>query len=280
MNKVSNIVSTKIISAKYGVGTITAISDTLVLTVSFPKVGEKRFQYPDAFCKSIQSADAEMQENAETAWLLKLEEKKANEAADISIKCENNRRLKKISPDEIEIKKAELSKILEHIEKDIEFTGWTNRIFIVHQGKTYYEERMGEYVWAPASGLHHHERMTEIRKGDIVVNYANGAIQAVSEALSDCFCSPRPTELYGYGWDNIGYRVQLRYYELLNPIKLDPIRHDIIKLKADVYSSFDSTGNACQGYMYELENEIAKLIKDLILKEPHMPEITKVLGRF
>ena len=75
-----DIVGIQIISAQYGIGTIIAISDTMVMTISFPEIGEKRFMYPDAFCKSIQSEDTITQEEAEAAWLAKLEKKEAEEA--------------------------------------------------------------------------------------------------------------------------------------------------------------------------------------------------------
>ena len=275
-----DIVGIQIISAQYGIGTIIAISDTMVMTISFPEIGEKRFMYPDAFCKSIQSEDTNTQEEAEAAWLAKLEKKEAEEATLKAAKDEKKKGYRKrLTPEEIESKKAELQQVLENIDTNKEFTESTNRIFIVHQGKTYLEEYTGGYVWAPVSGIHHHERMTEIHKGDIIVNYANGAVQAVSEALCDWFYSPRPSELYGHGWDNAGYRVQLRYQKLSSPIKLDVIQDSIINLRASMYSSFDSAGNACQGYMYELETSISKLIKGLILKKIQSDGVLRVLNR-
>ncbi|MBQ0056131.1 MAG: hypothetical protein KBT20_00605 [Bacteroidales bacterium] len=276
-----NVTGTKIISAQYGIGTIISISDTKVMTITFPEVGEKRFMYPDAFCKSIQSEDTIIQEEAEAAWLVKLEKKKAEEAARKEAESQKKRESRKtLTPEEIESKKAELQHILEGINNNEQFTESTSRIFIVHQGKTYFEEYTGSYIWAPASGIHHHERMTDIRKGDIIVNYANGAVQAISEALCDWFYSPRPSELHGYGWDNAGYRVQLRYQKLSNPVKLDVIQDNIINLRAKIYSSFDSAGNACQGYLYELETSIGKLIKGLILQKVQSDGVLKVMNRF
>lgn len=276
-----SITGTQIISAQYGIGTITTITHSMVMTISFPEVGEKRFMYPDAFCKSIQSEDTIIQEEAEEAWVVKLEKKKAEEAA--QKEAENRKKhapRKPLTAEEIASKNAELQQILEGIDNREVFTESTNRIFIVHQGKTYLEEYTGGYIWAPASGIHHHERMTEIHKGDIIVNYANGAVQAISEALCDWFYSPRPSELYGHGWDNTGYRVQLRYQILSHPLKLDTIQDHIIDLRANIYSSFDSSGNACQGYLYELEIGIAKLIKELIQKMAHTDGLLNVLKRF
>lgn len=275
-----DIIGTKIISTKYGIGIITAFSNTMVMTISFPEIGEKRFMYPDAFCKSIQSVDNIIQDEAEAAWIVKLEKKKAEEAAmDAAEKSKNRVSRKTLTVEEKESKKAELQQVLERINNNEIFIESTNRIFIVHQGKTFLEEYTGNYIWAPASGIHHHERMTEIHKGDIIFNYANGAVQAVSEALCDWFYSPRPSELHGHGWDDVGYRVQLRYRKISQPIKLDVIQDDIINLRANIYSSFDATGNACQGYLYELETSIALLIKSLIQSNAQSDKVLRILDR-
>lgn len=256
------------------------ISDAMVMTISFPEVDEKRFMYPDAFCKSIQSEDTIIQQEAEAAWVVKLEKKKAEEAQKEAENRKKHVSRKPLTAEEIASKNAELQQILEGIDNREEFTESINRIFIVHQGKTYFEEYTGGYIWAPASGIHHHERMTEIHKGDIIVNYANGAVQAISEALCDWFYSPRPSDLYGHGWDNTGYRVQLRYQKLSHLLKLDTIQDHIIDLRANIYSSFDSSGNACQGYLYELEIGISKLIKELIQKVALTDGLLNVLKRF
>lgn len=270
-----NFVGTRVQSNVYGEGVIKEIVNDSVMIISFPEAGEKRFRYPDAFCKSIQSEDLAIQEEAEGEWLKKVEAKNAEEQA----KKASGQKTNQLTPEEIEKKTAELEKILSEINMNVEFTDKTKRFFIVHQGKTYSEERNNGYVWAPTSGIHHHERMTDIHKGDIIFNYANGAIQAVSEAVSDCFSSPRPSALSAYGWGSTGYRVQLRYNDITASVKLNTIQTSIISLRAKMYSSFDSTGNACQGYMYELEPEIADLIKDLILSSAQPSGVTKLLAR-
>ena len=289
-----NIIGTQVQSEKYGKGEIIAISDTMIMTISFPEEGEKRFMYPDAFCKSIQSEDPEIQVEAEEAWLIKKEKKEqeAREAAEREAAekeaakarkshkySKNNTSTISLTPEEIEGKIKELNEMLSGIDTNAVFSERTQRIFIVHQGKTYFEELSGCYIWAPMSGIHHHERLQEVRPGDIVFNYANGNLQAVSEAVSGCFASPRPSALAGHGWGISGYRVQLRYEQLTSPLSLDPITNDICKLKASIYSSFDSAGNACQGYFYELETSIAQLIKALILSTPHSAGVSRILAR-
>lgn len=260
------MINTRVVHPLYGIGVITAVSDKDVITVNFPGVGEKRFQYPGAFCKSIQSEDSAIQEQAEADWLEKEERRRAEEA-------ERNRPL---TPEEMQ---RNIDEQLSQVKEGEVFDEKTNRIFIVHQGLTFGEEYKGGYVWAPASGIHHHERLTNIHKGDIIFNYAGGEIQAVSEALSNCFNSPRPSALSGYNWGLMGYRVQIRYQVLSSPQSLASIVPTIIRLRAKIYSSFDCKGNANQGYMYELENAIAQEIKNLILKTTQPSGVKKVLNR-
>ena len=128
------------------------------------------------------------------------------------------------------------------------------------------------------SSIFHHEKMIEIHKGDIIFHYSNG-IYAISEALCDTFKSKQPIELYGNGWDNEGYEVLARYELITPPLSLDPIKGVIVAKRSPKYSSFDSLGNANQGYLYELELDIAKLIAAEILKRKHSVRVESILKR-
>lgn len=79
---------------------------------------------------------------------------------------------------------------------------------------------------------------------------------------------------------SVFYKIQLRYQKLSHPLKLGTIQDDIIDLRAYIYSSFDSSGNACQGYLYELEASIGKLIKGLIQQKLQSDAVLKVVNRF
>ena len=179
---------------------------------------------------------------------------------------------------EIDRKENELAAIKASVNSDVIFSSKPSRIFIVHQGKTYKSECEGGYLWAPQSGVFHHEKMIEIHKGDIIFNYSNG-IYAISEALCDTFKSKQPIELLGNGWDNEGYEVLARYELITPPLSLDPVRGAIIAKRSAKYSSFDRNGNANQGYLYDLEPDIAKLIAAEILKQKHSARVESILKR-
>lgn len=227
------------------------------IAIAFSGGEIKTFNFPDAFEKGFLS----------TLDLEIISEIESVHRAEAKRKREENDR-----------KEKELADIKAGVKRDVIFSSKPSRIFIVHQGLTYKSEYEGGYLWAPQSGIFHHEKMTEIHKGDIIFNYSNG-IYAISEALCDTFRSKQPSELYGNGWDNEGYEVLARYELITPPLSLDPIRGAIIAKRSGKYSSFDSNGNANQGYLYDLELDIAKLIAAAILKQKHSARVESILKR-
>ena len=227
------------------------------IAVAFSSGEIKTFIFPDAFEKGFLS----------TLDLEIISEIESLQRAAAKRKREENDR-----------KEKELADIKAGVQRDVIFSSKPSRIFIVHQGITYKSEYVGGYLWAPQSGKFHHEKMTEIHKGDIIFNYSNG-IYAISEALCDTFKAKQPRELYGNGWDNEGYEVLARY-ELINPpLSLDPIKGAIVAKRNGKHSSFDRNGNANQGYLYDLELDIAKLIAAEILKQKHSARVESILKR-
>ena len=227
------------------------------IAVEFDRGEIKTFNFPDAFEKGFLSAlDIEIISEIESVQRAEAKRKR----------------------EEIDRKEKELAAIKAGVNSDVLFSSKASRIFIVHQSITYKSEYEGGYLWAPQSGIFHHEKMTEIHKGDIIFNYSNG-IYAISEALCDTFKSKQPIELYGNGWDNEGYEVLARYELIIPPLSLDLIKSEIVVKRSDKYSSFDSNGNANQGYLYDLELDIAKLIAKEILKRKHYTRVESILKR-
>ena len=227
------------------------------IAVAFDSGEIKAFIFPDAFEKGFLSTmDLEI----------------------ISVIESMHRAEAKRMREEIDRKEKDLADIKTGIQRDVIFSSKPSRIFIVHQGKTYKSEYEGGYLWAPQSGFFHHEKMTDIHKGDIIFNYSNG-IYAISEALCNTFKFKQPIELYGNGWDNEGYEVIARYELITPPLSLDPIKGAIVAKRNARYSSFDRNGNANQGYLYELELDIAKLIAAEILKQKHSARVESILKR-
>ena len=147
-------------------------------------------------------------------------------------------------------------------------------IFFVNQGATYKEERMGSYLWAPKLAKdgrknRGYELMKEIRKGDFILNNADGKIVAISIANEDCKSKDQPRELKEaqtiYEWDNEGWFIPVQYYDFSHPLKTSDFQ-DWLKDNPDKDSAFDKNGHPKLQYLCNLSPEHAKHILEVGLK--------------
>lgn len=149
----------------------------------------------------------------------------------------------------------------------------------VNQGATYKKAVEGGFIWAPSkdrggSTPFHWKNMQSVRKGDVVFNYADGLIRAISMAIAAPFESDKGVE--GGPWEEGGWRVNLLCHELSNPIDLADIGLRIAAL-GDEYSPINQTGGVNQGYLFHLSEDAVKIIISH-LKEENMPdEIQSIL---
>lgn len=272
----NRLIGKKVKDRNLGDGTIIEVNEKLrVISVSFPNIDTpKRYGFPIAIGKALSSEDPEVLSIAEEISKPRCEEPvKKIKTEQLT---EEEKKLKVLSDNAI----MQANEDLQKINPDEDFSDNEKfSIFKVHQGKTFFHEYDGGYLWAPQSGIHHHERMKEVKKGDIIFHYANGALQAIGEALSDCISYPQPAALYGHGWGTVGYYVKVRYQQLAEPFSLVSYKTEIIAQRANRNSSFDCNGDTCQGYLYDLELILAKLFKTEILKTPQPAGVVSVLNR-
>lgn len=158
-------------------------------------------------------------------------------------------------------------------------------IFLVNQGATYKEERIGSYLWAPKLDKaghknHGYELMKEIHKGDFILNNANRKIVAISIANEDCQSKDQPRELREaqtiYEWDNEGWFVPVQYYDFSHPLKTSDFQ-DWLKDNPDKDSAFDKNGQPKEGYLWNLSPEHAKHILEVALKLEDDPQVRNVI---
>ena len=265
-----NLLNQRVKHKSLGVGTVVA-QDEKYITVEFAsKTSKFVCPGPDTFTKFLQAEDTAVQ----AAILLEWEEKKrAEEAAKAA---EETRRR-----EEEERRRAEETARLE-AEAAARRTNRpssspraaapkTERIpgkpltFYVFQGDTFDIESRGGFIWAPKysqSGgkVFHWENMTLVKKGDIVLHGCNARVVAVSVALCDCYDCDRPKERsFENAWNNEGRRVDLKYLVFENPIKTADFVYEILEYCRVKYSPFDRDGNGNMGYLYELNQELAKV---------------------
>ena len=159
-------------------------------------------------------------------------------------------------------------------------------IWWVNQGKTYAVEKSEGLLWAPQKNrdgntFFHWENVKNIKQGDIIFNYANGEIRAVSIALKDGYESMKPESITSDGWEKDGYRADINYEELASPISINKIGQPIADLRVN-YGPINKTGGVNQGYLYSLNKDIIRIIaSEMNLDEISVAvkqQIEKIIG--
>jgi putative restriction endonuclease len=149
------------------------------------------------------------------------------------------------------------------------------RYWWVNQNQTYRHEVQGGYLWSPkrnANGARNpfYEAMREVAPGDLISSFVDTRILAVGIAESYCWESPKPLEFgsSGQNWEDVGWRVKVRFTELVNKVR--PKDHiDILRpLLPSRYSPLQPNGNVLQSvYLTEVPTPLAEVLMGLIGQE-------------
>ena len=243
----------------FGTGTVTKFDGTF-LTVDF---GGKvtMFQYPLAFTSFIQAVDpadqAAILQEIEDAKAAALAKQKAVEAAK---QAEIEKQVAEATFKKVGAKSSSTPKKVVLKQEREEGKSIT---FFVFQNSTFDREAQGGYLWAPVTNkngdtVHHWDRMMDVRKDDIILHGFNGFVQAISVARAACYDCPQPRELRTEdSWDLAGRRVDSDYIMLHHPIKTSDYIGDITRLCNTKYSPFNKYGTGNQGYLFEINREMA-----------------------
>lgn len=148
------------------------------------------------------------------------------------------------------------------------------RYWWVNQKQTYRHEIRGGYLWSPkrnANGVRNqfYDNMKEVAPGDTVFSYWNGAIRAYGTIRSFGYDAPKPEEFgdAGRNWSKIGYRADVAYVELRQPV--DPHRDAwarVQPLLPEKYSPLNrNTGDGLQSvYLAALPLTLGQLLWALV----------------
>jgi hypothetical protein len=147
----------------------------------------------------------------------------------------------------------------------------------VNQNQTYRHEVAGGYLWSPKRKANQaqnpfYDSMREVSPGDVVFSFANTVIRAIGIAGSHAYEAPKPVEFGGAGayWDQIGWRVDVRFTELQRTIK--PAAHmEVLRpLLPTRYAPLRPNGAGLQSvYLTRLPEEFAGALMDLLGAEAH-----------
>jgi len=142
----------------------------------------------------------------------------------------------------------------------------------VNQKQTHRHEIGEGYMWSPKyqqDGNKHfsYEYIKHIQPGDVVFSYANAAIIAVGVAKTHCYSFPKPMEFGNAGiyWSNEGWKVDVQYRKLDNPVRtmehIDILRPLLPSKKSPIRSE-DGGGN--QAYLFLIAKPLASALAHLI----------------
>jgi putative restriction endonuclease len=149
------------------------------------------------------------------------------------------------------------------------------RYWWVNQNQTYRHEVRGGYLWSPkrnANGARNpfYESMREVAPGDLIFSFMDTRILAVGIAQSYCSESPKPLEFgsAGQNWENIGWKVKVKFAELANRVRPKDHIELLRPLLSGRYSPLQANGNGIQSvYLTELPMVLAEVLIGLIGKE-------------
>jgi len=146
------------------------------------------------------------------------------------------------------------------------------RYWWVNQNQTYRHEVPGGYLWSPkrkANGDRNpfYDFMREVAPGDIVFSFADALIRAIGIANSHAYEAPKPLEFGQAGayWDNIGWRVDVRFEELRLPVRPSEHINALAPLLPERYSPLLPNGSGLQNvYLTRMSEPFAATVIDLI----------------
>lgn len=147
------------------------------------------------------------------------------------------------------------------------------RFWWVNQNQTYRHEVSGGYLWSPkrkSNGTQNpfYDFMREVRPGDVIFSFADTLVKAIGIAQSYAGEAPKPMEFGSSGayWDQIGWRVDVRFQEL-GPHAIRPASHMALlaPLLPEKYAPLQESGAGLQSvYLTLLPDRLASMLVDLI----------------
>lgn len=146
------------------------------------------------------------------------------------------------------------------------------RYWWVNQKQTYRHEVPGGYLWSPKRKNNGHtnpfyEYMREVAPGDIVFSFADGLVKAIGIIASHGYEAPKPGEFGGVGayWNQIGWRVDVAFRELVHALKPAEYMDRLAPLLPKRYAPLQPNGHGLQSvYLTLLPEAFALELADLV----------------
>ena len=244
-----NLVNQKVEHKQFGIGSVTKVDNNHVIVAFADK--KKMFRYPYAFEKFLTATDDSINQSI----LLEIQ----------ALKRAKKNTFKQIARQIQERKKPSQKRFV----GDKRVAG-ENLTFYVFQRETFDRESKGGYLWAPIANekgntFHYWERLQTVRAGDIMIHDCNNEIVAISQTKGRSYQANEPSE---NEQENavMGQKIDCEYVVLKKPVKTATLHEDILK-HSRKYSPFNRNGKGNNGYLYDLDQELAKIFVRRAVKE-------------
>ncbi len=118
----------------------------------------------------------------------------------------------------------------------------------INQGNQYQNELDAECITAPINNIHHHQRLRDLKEGDIIIHYAQTSIIATSTVKKEAQEKPRTSDPTGENF----LIVDVEYNILDKPIPIESIKtifEDSKEILPRKYSPFNKKLGVNQTYL-------------------------------
>ena len=167
---------------------------------------------------------------------------------------------------------------------DVLYSSKDPNIWRVNQGQTMSAEKNEGILWAPIESKggntqYHWETMTEVKPGDIILHYANGALRYVSQVKEEAVKSEKPASMEADDWNREGRLIKTEYYKLKPEVSLDQFNQEIVELDIEK-GPINKLGGVNQGYLFYFTKEGLAIIENKSLYLLNNPLIFEILLEF
>lgn len=158
-------------------------------------------------------------------------------------------------------------------------------IYYVHQKSSYKHERKLGYLWSPQRAKDGRmnrgfANMTLIKTGDFILHHVDGRILSISKVAVDCYEHNRPSDYPDGNWSDVGYMIDVDYYDLDEPLNVLDYNEDLKPSSdAETGNAFTRAGRPVQSYICTLEDKQAVfLLKKMIANQTSNDVISVIIS--
>lgn len=142
------------------------------------------------------------------------------------------------------------------------------KYWFVNLGQFYKEQHDGNFLWAPLKTLNggrktYWESLEKVSKGDLIFCNNHGKIMSIAVAKDSAYIFDIP-ESFENTWENKGRRINVNFIDIKPFLKFNEYKDYYLNEIDSNENPFDINGDAKQGYLFPLDEKIAKYFLKII----------------